>query len=47
MIETMEQFERAATQPPGTWIRGHGYDQTRLRERRWPVTSVGPMSAWT
>jgi predicted amidohydrolase YtcJ len=29
--------ERAATQPPGTWIRGRGYDQTRLRERRHPT----------
>ena len=24
---------RAARQPPGTWIRGRGYDQTRLAER--------------
>ncbi|RPI18575.1 MAG: amidohydrolase, partial [Acidobacteria bacterium] len=30
-------YERAATQPPGTWIRGRGYDQTRLRERRHPT----------
>ena len=28
--------ERAASQPAGTWIRGRGYDQTRLRERRHP-----------
>jgi predicted amidohydrolase YtcJ len=28
--------ERATTQPPGTWIRGRGYDQTRLREQRHP-----------
>jgi predicted amidohydrolase YtcJ len=27
---------RAARQPPGTWIRGRGYDQTRLAERRHP-----------
>ena len=27
---------RAAGQPPGTWIRGRGYDQTRLAERRHP-----------
>jgi hypothetical protein len=29
-------YERAATQPAGTWIRGRGYDQTRLREGRHP-----------
>jgi predicted amidohydrolase YtcJ len=29
-------YERAATQPPRTWIHGRGYDQTRLRERRHP-----------
>jgi predicted amidohydrolase YtcJ len=28
--------ERAATQPAGTWIRGRGYDQSRLAERRHP-----------
>jgi predicted amidohydrolase YtcJ len=28
--------ERAATQPAGTWIRGRGYDQTRLAEGRHP-----------
>jgi predicted amidohydrolase YtcJ len=28
--------ERAATLPPGTWIRGRGYDQSRLAERRHP-----------
>lgn len=27
---------RAASQPPGTWIRGRGYDQSRLAERRHP-----------
>src|ERR1700694_2924602 len=27
---------RAATQPAGTWIRGRGYDQSRLAERRHP-----------
>jgi predicted amidohydrolase YtcJ len=27
---------RAATQPPGTWIRGRGYDQSRLAELRHP-----------
>ena len=28
--------ERAATQPAGSWIRGRGYDQSRLAERRHP-----------
>lgn len=28
--------ERAASQPPGTWIRGSGYDQTRVVEQRHP-----------
>src|SRR5262249_32408739 len=28
--------QRAATQPPGTWIRGRGYDQSRLAERCHP-----------
>lgn len=28
--------QRAATQPPGTWIRGRGYDQSRLAEKRHP-----------
>jgi hypothetical protein len=28
--------ERAAALPPGTWIRGRGYDQSRLAERRHP-----------
>jgi predicted amidohydrolase YtcJ len=27
---------RAASQPPGTWIRGRGYDQSRLAEQRHP-----------
>jgi predicted amidohydrolase YtcJ len=27
---------RAESQPPGTWIRGRGYDQSRLAERRHP-----------
>jgi predicted amidohydrolase YtcJ len=38
-IEALQKavYERAATQPPGTWIRGRGYDQTRLRERRHPT----------
>jgi predicted amidohydrolase YtcJ len=27
---------RAATQPRGTWIRGRGYDQTRLADKRHP-----------
>jgi predicted amidohydrolase YtcJ len=37
-IEALQKavYERAATQPLGTWIRGRGYDQTRLRERRHP-----------
>ncbi|MGI8551880.1 MAG: amidohydrolase [Dehalococcoidia bacterium] len=28
--------QRAETQPPGTWIRGRGYDQSRLVEKRHP-----------
>ena len=28
--------QRAASQPPGTWIRGRGYDQSRLKEKRHP-----------
>ncbi|MFN0069947.1 MAG: amidohydrolase [Chloroflexota bacterium] len=28
--------ERARTVPPGTWIRAHGYDHTRLAEQRHP-----------
>jgi predicted amidohydrolase YtcJ len=38
-IEALQQavHERAAAQPPGTWIRGRGYDQTRLREKRHPT----------
>ena len=38
-IEALQKavHERVATQPPGTWIRGRGYDQTRLRERRHPT----------
>jgi predicted amidohydrolase YtcJ len=37
-IEALQKavYERAATHPPGTWIRGRGYDLTRLRERRHP-----------
>jgi predicted amidohydrolase YtcJ len=37
-IEALQKavYERAATQRPGTWIRGRGYDQTRLREGRHP-----------
>jgi Amidohydrolase family len=30
-------YERAVIQPPGAWIRGRGYDQTRLHERRYPT----------
>jgi predicted amidohydrolase YtcJ len=29
-------YERAQALPPGTWIRGRGYDQSRLEERRHP-----------
>lgn len=29
--------QRAATQPKGTWIRGRGYDQSRLAEQRHPT----------
>jgi predicted amidohydrolase YtcJ len=38
-IEALQKavYECAATQPPGTWIRGRGYDQTRLREQRHPT----------
>jgi len=37
-IEALQKAvrERALTQPPGTWIRGRGYDQSRLVERRHP-----------
>jgi predicted amidohydrolase YtcJ len=37
-IEALQKavYERAATQPLGTWIRGRGYDQTRLHEGRHP-----------
>ena len=28
--------DRAATLPPGTWVRGRGYDQGKLREGRHP-----------
>lgn len=31
-----EVRRRAETQPPGTWIRGRGYDQMKLAERRHP-----------
>jgi predicted amidohydrolase YtcJ len=38
-IEALQKavYERAATQPPGAWIRGRGYDQTRLHEGRHPT----------
>src|SRR5690606_7569272 len=29
--------EAARRQPPGTWIRGRGYDHRRLAERRHPT----------
>lgn len=29
--------DRAAEQPPGTWVRGRGYDHLRLEERRHPT----------
>ena len=37
-IEALQKAvrERALTQPAGTWIRGRGYDQSRLLERRHP-----------
>jgi len=37
-IEALQQAvrERALRQPAGTWIRGRGYDQSRLVERRHP-----------
>ena len=31
-----EVRKKAATLPPGTWIRGRGYDQSRLAEQRHP-----------
>ncbi len=34
IVEAVRQ--RAATLPPGTWIRGRGYDQSRLAEQRHP-----------
>jgi predicted amidohydrolase YtcJ len=38
-IEALQKavYGRAATQPPGTWIRGRGDDQTRPHERRHPT----------
>ncbi|HEX3244865.1 MAG TPA: amidohydrolase [Chloroflexota bacterium] len=40
-IEAIKQAirERAQATPPGTWIRAHGYDHTRLDERRHPNRS--------
>ena len=37
-IEALKKavYEQAQTAPPGTWIRGRGYDQSRLAERRHP-----------
>ena len=37
-IEALQKAvrERALTQPAGTWIRGRGYDQSRLLEQRHP-----------
>ena len=35
---------RAQTQPAGTWIRGRGYDQSRLAERRHPNPWTGTRS---
>lgn len=38
--------ERAAAQPPGTWIEGYGYDHTTLEEKRhltrWDLDTVTP-----
>jgi predicted amidohydrolase YtcJ len=38
--------ERAATQPPGTWVMGSGYDQNKLAEGRHPraaeIDAVAP-----
>ena len=38
--------ERAATQPPGTWIEGYGYDHLNLEEKRhltrWDLETVAP-----
>lgn len=34
LVEAVRQ--RAATLPPGTWIRGRGYDQSKLEEQRHP-----------
>ena len=38
-IEVLQKaaYERAVIQPPGAWIRGRGYDQTRPHERRHPT----------
>jgi len=38
-IEALQKalYERAATQPPGKWIRGRDDDQSRLREGRHPT----------
>jgi hypothetical protein len=37
-IEALKKavYEQAQQLPPGTWIRGRGYDQSRLDERRHP-----------
>ncbi len=37
-IRALQEAVRAwaASQPPGTWIRGRGYDQSRLAEKRHP-----------
>ena len=38
--------KRAATQPPGTWIEGYGYDHLSLEEKRhltrWDLDAVAP-----
>ena len=35
-----EVAKRAATQPPGTWIRGRGYDQSSWRNSVTPIASI-------
>ena len=39
-----EVRKRAAAQPPGTWIRGRGYDQSRLAESGTPTAPTGTRS---
>ena len=35
IVEKVKQ--RAASQPPGSWIKGYGFDNTLLEEKRFPT----------